>query len=185
MREQASRKYLGTSHRKRRISSDLRRVRRNNGRQFEVGGKHCVVRKRIPQGNHLTEESTIKPDASAGKWISYRIIYGIGIGLAFQPPFIAVQTVLEDSTVPAALVLLKFFQMLSDIIVISVAQNVSYPTFGCLWELHIALVLLFLLVDNLHWALWLGICHRFARPSLCSQVSWFYLEIIGLTHPRL
>jgi hypothetical protein len=79
MREQATRKYLGTSYRKRRISSDLRRVRRNKGRQFEVGGKHCVVRKRIAQGNHLTEESAIKPGASAGKWISYQVIYGIGM----------------------------------------------------------------------------------------------------------
>jgi hypothetical protein len=45
----------------------------------KLGGKHCVVRKRIAQGNHLTEESAIKPDASAGKWISYQVIYGIGM----------------------------------------------------------------------------------------------------------
>jgi hypothetical protein len=68
--------------------------------------------------------TTLQPDSPAAKWISYQIIYGIGIGLAFQPPFIAVQTVLEGSTVPAALVLLNFVQILGGIIVLSIAQNV-------------------------------------------------------------
>ena len=68
--------------------------------------------------------TTLEPHSSPGKWISYQIIYGIGIGVAFQPPFIAVQTVLEKSTVPAALVLLNFVQILGGIIVLSIAQNV-------------------------------------------------------------
>lgn len=68
--------------------------------------------------------TTLEPHSSPGKWISYQIIYGIGIGVAFQPPFIAVQTVLEKSTVPAALVLLSFVQILGGIIVLSIAQNV-------------------------------------------------------------
>ncbi|KAH8806146.1 putative efflux pump antibiotic resistance protein [Xylogone sp. PMI_703] len=68
--------------------------------------------------------TTLRPDSPAAKWISYQIIYGIGIGLAFQPPFIAVQTVLGNSTVPTALVLLNFVQILGGIIVLSIAQNV-------------------------------------------------------------
>lgn len=59
------------------------------------GGEALSCGKGSPKETiNLTEESTIKPDSSAGKWISYRVIYGIGIGLAFQ-------TVLDDFTVPA------------------------------------------------------------------------------------
>lgn len=68
--------------------------------------------------------STLQPDSPAGKWITYQIIYGIGIGLAFQPPFIAVQTVLEGSLIPAGLVLLYYVQILGGVIVVSIAQNV-------------------------------------------------------------
>jgi len=65
--------------------------------------------------------STFTPDTGAGEWISY---YGIGTGMAFQPPFIAVQTVLDDSTVPTALVLLSFTQIFGGIVVLSITQNV-------------------------------------------------------------
>jgi len=44
--------------------------------------------------------------------------------MAFQPPFIALQTVLEKPLVPAALVLLNFVQMLGGIIFLSISQNV-------------------------------------------------------------
>lgn len=68
--------------------------------------------------------TTFTPDTSAGKWILYQIVYGTGIGLAFQPPFIAVQTVLDDSMVPMALVMLSFTQQSGGIIILSIAQNV-------------------------------------------------------------
>ena len=68
--------------------------------------------------------TTIRPDTSAGKWISYQIVYGIGIGLAFQPPYIAIQTVLHDAVVPTALVLLSFTQIFGGIVILSVTQNV-------------------------------------------------------------
>lgn len=68
--------------------------------------------------------TTFKPDTSAGYWISYQIVYGIGIGLAFQPPYIAVQTVLQDSVVPTALVILSFTQQFGGIVMLSIAQNV-------------------------------------------------------------
>jgi MFS family permease len=68
--------------------------------------------------------TTLQPDTGAGKWISYQIIYGIGIGLAFQPPFIAVQTVLDDSMVPMALVMLSFTQEFGGIFILSITQNV-------------------------------------------------------------
>lgn len=68
--------------------------------------------------------TTFGPDTSPGRWISYQIIYGLGIGLSFQPPYVAVQTVLDDSIVPTALVLLSFTQQLGGIFMLSIAQNV-------------------------------------------------------------
>jgi len=68
--------------------------------------------------------TTLELDTSIGKWISYQIIYGIGIGLAFQPPYMAVQTVLAESMVPMALVMLSFAQQLGGIVVLAIAQNV-------------------------------------------------------------
>ncbi len=68
--------------------------------------------------------ATFKSNTPAARWIAYQILYGLGIGMAFQPPFIALQTVLEKDLVPAALVLLNFMQMLGGIIFMSIAQNV-------------------------------------------------------------
>jgi MFS family permease len=68
--------------------------------------------------------TTLRPDTSAGMWISYQIIYGIGIGLAFLPPYIAVQTVLPESMVPTALVMLSFTQQFGGIVILSFVQNV-------------------------------------------------------------
>lgn len=68
--------------------------------------------------------TTLHPNSSPGKWIGYQVIYGIGVGMGFQPPFIAVQTVLDEANVPLALVVLSFSQIFGGIITLSVAQNV-------------------------------------------------------------
>jgi hypothetical protein len=81
-----------------------------------IGGTFAVV------GAGLL--TTLELDTPIGKWISYQVIYGIGIGLAFQPPYMAVQTVLTESMVPMALVMLSFAQQLGGIVVLAIAQNV-------------------------------------------------------------
>jgi len=68
--------------------------------------------------------TTLRPDTGPEKWISFQILYGIGIGLAFQPPYIAVQTVLSNSMIPMALVMLSFAQQFGGIVILSIAQNV-------------------------------------------------------------
>lgn len=68
--------------------------------------------------------TTFTIDTSPAKWIAYQVIYGLGIGLAFQPPYIAVQTVLKELIVPRALVVLSFTQQFGGIVMLSVAQNV-------------------------------------------------------------
>jgi MFS family permease len=68
--------------------------------------------------------ATFTPDTSPGRWISYQIIYGIGVGLSFQPPFMVIQTVLHDSKIPTALVTLSFAQVSGGVIIQSIAQNI-------------------------------------------------------------
>ena len=65
---------------------------------------------------------TLKPGTSEGTLIAYQVIYGIGVGMAFQPPYIALQTILNNSLVPMGLVLLSFTQQLGGISILSIAQ---------------------------------------------------------------
>ena len=68
--------------------------------------------------------TTLKPNLIASRWISFQILYGLGVGLTFQTPYIAVQTVLHDSEVPTALVMLSFTQLFGGVVMLSIAQNV-------------------------------------------------------------
>jgi len=74
--------------------------------------------------------TTLEPDTSADRWIAYQIVYGVGVGLAFQPPYIAVQAILDDSLVPTGLVLLSYTQQFGGIVILSVAQNVFLSRLG-------------------------------------------------------
>jgi MFS family permease len=44
--------------------------------------------------------TTWKPDSTAGVWIGYQILFGVGIGMALQQPMVAVQTALDIKDVP-------------------------------------------------------------------------------------
>ncbi|KAJ5707954.1 hypothetical protein N7488_007755 [Penicillium malachiteum] len=67
--------------------------------------------------------TTLSPTTPPSEWISYQILYGIGVGLAFQQPYTAVQTVLPETSVATALVVLSFTQEVGGIVALSVAQN--------------------------------------------------------------
>lgn len=67
--------------------------------------------------------TTFTPRTPSSQWIPYQIVYGIGVGIAFQQPYTAVQTVLPDSAVATALVALSFTQQIGGIVALSVAQN--------------------------------------------------------------
>jgi hypothetical protein len=59
-----------------------------------------------------------------GKWFGYQILAGAGVGVGFQIPLIAVQTVLPLADVPVGSALVIFFQSLGGALFISVAQTV-------------------------------------------------------------
>lgn len=67
--------------------------------------------------------TTFIPTTPSSQWIAYQILYGVGVGIAFQQPYTAVQTVLPDSAVATALVALSFTQEIGGIVALSVAQN--------------------------------------------------------------
>lgn len=68
--------------------------------------------------------TTLQVDTGAGKWIGYQIIYGFGMGLSFQAPNLAAQTVLPTKDVPIGASLMFFSQLLGGAIFISVGENV-------------------------------------------------------------
>jgi hypothetical protein len=68
--------------------------------------------------------STYTTDMSFGKWFGYQVLAGAGLGVGFQIPIIAVQTVLPLEDVPVGTACVIFFQSLGGALFISVAQNV-------------------------------------------------------------
>lgn len=68
--------------------------------------------------------TTLQVGTGQGKWIGYQVIYGFGMGLTFQAPNLAAQTVLPTVDVPIGTSLMFFSQLLGGSIFISVGQNV-------------------------------------------------------------
>lgn len=68
--------------------------------------------------------SSFEVDTGIGKWISYQVIAGTGIGLMMQVPLILAQTVLKLDDVPTGTAVMVFVQSLGGALFISVGQNV-------------------------------------------------------------
>ncbi|KAJ5206628.1 hypothetical protein N7472_003076 [Penicillium cf. griseofulvum] len=68
--------------------------------------------------------TTFQVDTGEGKWIGYQIVYGIGLGLCFQIPNLAAQTVLPKPDVPSGLALMLFGQLIGAAVFGSVGENV-------------------------------------------------------------
>ncbi|KAK7954876.1 major facilitator superfamily domain-containing protein [Apiospora saccharicola] len=68
--------------------------------------------------------TTLQIDTPSAKWIGYQILYGFGLGMTFQAPNLAAQTVLPTKDVPTGTSLMFFSQLLGGAVFISVGQNV-------------------------------------------------------------
>jgi hypothetical protein len=62
-------------------------------------------------------------NSSTAQWVGYQIISGLGLGLAEQVPFIAVQVVLPDEDMPTACAMVVFSRCFGGAIGLSVAEN--------------------------------------------------------------
>ncbi|KAK4096469.1 MFS general substrate transporter [Parathielavia hyrcaniae] len=65
-----------------------------------------------------------EPDTDTPTWIGYQIIIGAGVGIGFQQPLMAVQTVLDIEDVPTGMSLIIFLQTLGGALFVAVSQNV-------------------------------------------------------------
>ena len=68
--------------------------------------------------------STFKPDTGHQQWLGYSAFFGLCLGMGFQQPLIAVQTVLPLRDVPVGTAVIVFAQNLGGALFISVAQNI-------------------------------------------------------------
>jgi len=68
--------------------------------------------------------TTFETDTVFGKWFSYQIITGLGAGVGFNVPLVAVQTVLPMEDIPIGTVSVMFFQSLGGALFIAVGQSV-------------------------------------------------------------
>ncbi|GJC86355.1 efflux pump aflT [Colletotrichum liriopes] len=66
----------------------------------------------------------LKVDSGAGYWIGFQVLYGAGLGMTFQAPNLAAQTVLKMKDVPVGTSVMFFSQTLGGATFISVGQNV-------------------------------------------------------------
>ncbi|CAK1356086.1 unnamed protein product [Cercospora beticola] len=71
---------------------------------------------------------TLNPGSSAGVWIGYQILAGVGAGACVQIPFIAVQVVLNEKDMPIGNAIAIFFNTLGGAISVSIAQNIFSNT---------------------------------------------------------
>ena len=66
---------------------------------------------------------TLDINSTTAEWAGYQVLSGLGIGLAEQVPFIAVQVVLPDADMPTACALVVFSRCLGGAVGLSVASN--------------------------------------------------------------
>ncbi|KAK6330798.1 hypothetical protein TWF718_002997 [Orbilia javanica] len=68
--------------------------------------------------------TTLQIDSGPSQWIGYQVVYGLGMGLCFQVPNLAAQTVLPKQDVPIGIALMFFGQLLGAAIFVAVGENV-------------------------------------------------------------
>lgn len=68
--------------------------------------------------------TTLQIHTGHGKWTGYQILYGFGMGMCFQQPNLAAQTVLPTKDVPVGIAVMFFSQLLGAAAFVPVGENV-------------------------------------------------------------
>ncbi|GAB1202345.1 hypothetical protein APSETT445_000957 [Aspergillus pseudonomiae] len=63
------------------------------------------------------------PTTTTAQWIGYQVLVGVGIGVGWQQPIVAVQTVVSMEDLPTATAILSFAQKIGGSLFVSVAQT--------------------------------------------------------------
>ncbi|KAJ5583988.1 MFS toxin efflux pump [Penicillium hispanicum] len=74
--------------------------------------------------------STMDPASNHSKWIGYQALVGIGAGLGYNLPLMAVQTALTGNDVAVGTAIVIFGQNLSSTLFIAIAQNILQSLLG-------------------------------------------------------
>ncbi|EPS43044.1 hypothetical protein H072_2976 [Dactylellina haptotyla CBS 200.50] len=67
--------------------------------------------------------TTLTPNAGAGKWLGFQVLYGLGLGLGMQQPSIAAQAVLPRKDIAVGTSMIMFTQILGGAIFLAVGQT--------------------------------------------------------------
>lgn len=68
--------------------------------------------------------TSLSLQSSLAELIGYQLLIGIGGGMAFQQPFVALQTILQPPDIPRGMALIAFAQTLGSTLSLSVANNI-------------------------------------------------------------
>ncbi|KAI1205136.1 MFS multidrug transporter [Annulohypoxylon truncatum] len=68
--------------------------------------------------------STLTVSTPVGRWVGYQVIYGVGVGMVVQMPFIAIQTLIPRPNIPSALAILIFTQYFGAALFVTTAQSI-------------------------------------------------------------
>lgn len=68
--------------------------------------------------------STFSPHTTTGEWIGYQILFGVGRGMGFQMPIVAVQNTLAPNVAPLAISLVMFSGMLCGALFLSFSTTI-------------------------------------------------------------
>lgn len=68
--------------------------------------------------------TTFKVDSSAGVWIGYQLLFGIGVGCGMQQTMVAIQASLQGADIAIGTALLIFTQSLGGALFLCVGQNI-------------------------------------------------------------
>jgi hypothetical protein len=94
----------------------------------EVTATSDVVFGRLITGRSILEPVLQEVVGPCVNFVPVRVTSALA--LRFQPPYMAVQTVLPESLVSTALVMLSFTQQFGGIVILSIAQNVFLNRLG-------------------------------------------------------
>ncbi|KAF5392006.1 hypothetical protein D9757_003250 [Collybiopsis confluens] len=68
--------------------------------------------------------ASFQVNTSAGRWIGYQILAGVGAGAGVQTPYVAIQATVDPGEVPVANAIIMFMTGLGGALSVSIAQNI-------------------------------------------------------------
>ncbi len=75
--------------------------------------------------------TTLDVDAKVASLIGYQALLGFGVGIGFQGPQVAVQTILSQKDAPVGIAVIQFAQGIGPAVFVTIAQTLFTQNSGC------------------------------------------------------